>query len=165
MRLLFGLDEQIYLGVCNRLAFLKNRKDVDRPWKSLTEALNRVCVDIPAHVDPLHMVNPFVVVSILIEWVISTHFVSIDGSSRNNVLSDMRHKCDPIHVRNGYSDYFTLPFYRTPDRGFTSRPTPTPMPPVGGMPCSRASRKSSSSGWASSSPARLASICARKRSR
>ncbi len=35
----------------------------------------------------------------------------------------------------------------------TSRSIPTPTPPVGGMPCSSASRNSSSWGWVSSSPA------------
>ena len=45
-----------------------------------------------------------------------------------------------------------------------SRSMPMPMPPVGGMPCSRAVRKSSSTPHASSSPAAFLAACASKRS-
>src|SRR6266545_4120375 len=44
----------------------------------------------------------------------------------------------------------------TSRRIIRSRSTPIPMPPAGGMPCSSARMNSSSSGWASSSPAALA---------
>src|SRR5207248_1733006 len=42
---------------------------------------------------------------------------------------------------------------------------PSPMPPVGGMPCSIATRKSSSKGWASTSPASRRRTCSSNRAR
>src|SRR6185437_19034 len=52
-----------------------------------------------------------------------------------------------------------------PVRSMTSRSIPRPTPPVGGMPCSNASRNSSSWGWASSSPASARRAWASKRAR
>ena len=52
---------------------------------------------------------------------------------------------------------------RVPVRIITSRSIPRPTPAVGGMPCSSASTKASSNGWASSSPRRSSSACCSKR--
>ncbi len=47
----------------------------------------------------------------------------------------------------------------------TSRSMPRPTPPVGGIPCSSASMKTSSKGWASSSPRAISAACCSNRRR
>jgi len=52
-----------------------------------------------------------------------------------------------------------------PERTIIKRSIPNPAPPVGGIPCSRARRKSSSKGCVSSSPAAVCRSWSSKRAR